>query len=378
MTNDSGAVLPPGSVIGIMGGGQLGRMIALAAARLGYRCAVFCESETDPAAQVSDTVIAAPYGDPTALRRFAAITDVVTFEFENLPRDAATWLSEHTLVRPNVRCLEISQNRVLEKTFLNDLGVATPPWTEINDAAALDRAWDTIGSPAVFKTAQLGYDGKGQAMIRTRKQLDEAWDGVDRVKAVVEGFVDFTCEVSVIVARAPNGQIQCYDVVENQHANHILDVTIAPARIARKTAKEAREIAVSVAEALDLIGLLAVEMFVSGDGKILVNEIAPRPHNSGHWTLDACVTDQFEQMVRAVCGLPLGTTGRLSNALMRNLIGDQASQWHDILRTPVTKLHLYGKAETRPGRKMGHMTRLYPLADQWAPDSVEAALRNWN
>jgi len=372
------AVLPPGSVIGIMGGGQLGRMIALAAARLGYRCAVFCETAEDPAARVSDMVVAAPYEDPDALQRFAASADVVTFEFENLPRDAANWLSEHTLVRPNVRSLEVAQDRVLEKTFLNERGIATTPWVEISDAGSLDQAWQTIGAPSVFKTARFGYDGKGQAMVRTREQLDDSWQGVNQARGVLEGFVDFACEVSVIVARAPNGQVACYDVVENQHANHILDVTIAPARITAKTAEVAKKTGMAIAEALDLVGLVAVEMFVTRDDEIVVNEIAPRPHNSGHWTIDACVTSQFEQMVRAVCGLPLGTPERHSNALMRNLIGDQASGWQDILAQPETKLHLYGKSEARPGRKMGHMTRLYELTDQWAPDGVESALQEWN
>jgi 5-(carboxyamino)imidazole ribonucleotide synthase len=375
MTDNTAAVLPPGSVVGIMGGGQLGRMIAVAAARLGYRCTVFCGSEDDPAAQVCDTVIAAPYDDPAALKRFAEHVDVVTFEFENLPRDAAEWLSEHTLVRPNVRSLEIAQNRVREKSFLNHMGVETAPWIEIDDTPALDRAWQEMGAPAVFKTAQFGYDGKGQAMIRSHSQLNEAWESVGKVQSIVEGFVDFSCEVSVIVARAPDGTVKCFDVVENQHANHILDVTIAPARIAPETAQAAQNIAISIAKALDLIGLLAVEMFVTKTDGVIVNEIAPRPHNSGHWSIDACVTDQFEQMVRAVCGLPLGDPSRHSNALMRNLIGDQASRWPDILREPEANLHLYGKSEARPGRKMGHVTRLYPLAEKWAADGVETAMK---
>lgn len=372
------AILPPGSVVGIMGGGQLGRMIALAAARLGYRCAIFCETENDPAAQVSDIVVAAPYDDPAALQRFAACTDVVTFEFENLPRNAANWLSDHTLVRPNVRSLEIAQDRVLEKTFLNSIGIETAPWAEISDAASLDQAWETIGAPSVFKTARFGYDGKGQAMVRTREQLDDAWQGVNQARGVLEGFVDFACEVSVIVARAPNGQAACYDVVENQHANHILDVTIAPARITAKIAEAAKKTGMAIAEALDLVGLVAVEIFVTRADEIVVNEIAPRPHNSGHWTIDACITSQFEQMVRAVCGLPLGTPERHSNAIMRNLIGDQASDWRGILGQPETKLHLYGKSEARPGRKMGHMTRLYERADFWAPDGVETTLNDWD
>ena len=377
MTHGSEAVLPPGSVIGIMGGGQLGRMIALAAARLGYRCAIFCDSAADPAAQFSDMVIAAPYNDPAALSRFAEVADVVTFEFENLPPDAATWLSDHTLVRPNVRSLEIAQDRVVEKSFLNGIGIATAPWAEIADTATLDHAWEELGSPAIFKTARLGYDGKGQALVRTHEQLVSAWKETGEVKAVLEGIIDFACEISVIVARGATGEVACYEAVENQHTNHILDVTIAPARINPAIAEEARQTGARIAEALDLVGLVAVEMFVTNDGKILVNEIAPRPHNSGHWTIDACHTSQFEQMVRAVCGLPLGSPARHANALMRNLIGDQASRWEAILRTEGTRLHLYGKAEARPGRKMGHMTRLYPLSDTWAPDSVESALKDF-
>lgn len=378
MTESSAAPLPPGSVIGIMGGGQLGRMIALAAARLGYRCSVFCETENDPAAQFCDRVVAAPYDDIAALERFVGGVDVVTFEFENIPRESADWLTRHSLVRPSARVLEIAQDRSLEKSFLNDNGIRTAPWAEIADAASLDAAAETIGSRAVFKTARFGYDGKGQAMVRSKAELNDAWDKVGKVRAVLEGFIDFACEVSVIVARSPDGQIACFDVVENRHADHILDVTIAPARISNETADNARATGEAVAEALDLVGLVAVEMFVTGDGGILVNEIAPRPHNSGHWTIDACVTSQFEQMVRAVCGLPLGSPARHSNAIMRNLIGDDANGWLHHLEAPETKLHLYGKAEARAGRKMGHMTRLYPRTDSWTPGGAEDALKGWD
>ncbi len=374
---DDAAVLPPGSVIGIMGGGQLGRMIAMAAYRLGYRCAIFCESASDPAAQVCDTVIAAPYDDSGALERFADCIDVVTFEFENIPASAADWLTRHALVRPSAKVLEISQDRIVEKSFLNDHGIGTAPWTEISNPESLAAAAHKIGAGAVFKTARLGYDGKGQAMVRTPEELAAAWEEVGRVRAVLEGFVDFSCEVSVVVARGADGAMECFDVVENRHANHILDVTIAPAEVGADTAGEALATARAVAEALDLTGLLAVEMFVTRDGGILVNEIAPRPHNSGHWTIDGCVTSQFEQMVRAVCGLPLGTPARHSNAIMRNLIGDTAHRWQHWLDSPETKLHLYGKAEARPGRKMGHMTRLYDLG-LWKPGAVDSALKGWD
>lgn len=378
MTAGPAAPLPPGSVIGIMGGGQLGRMIALAAARLGYRCSVFCETASDPAAQFCDRVVPAPYDDIAALERFVGGVDVITFEFENIPRESADWLTRHSLVRPSARVLEIAQDRSLEKSFLNDNGIQTAPWAEIADAASLDAAADAIGERAVFKTARFGYDGKGQAMVHSREELADAWDKVGKVRAVLEGFIDFACEVSVIVARGPDGRMACFDAVENRHANHILDVTIAPARIPNETADKARATGEAVAKALDLVGLVAVEMFVTRDGGILVNEIAPRPHNSGHWTIDACVTSQFEQMVRAVCGLPLGSPARHSNAIMRNLIGDDANGWLHHLEAPETKLHLYGKAEARAGRKMGHMTRLYPWADSWAPGGVEDALKGWD
>ena len=256
-------------------------------------------------------------------------------------------------------------------------GIRTAPWVEIADAESLARAQAAIGQGAVFKTARFGYDGKGQAMVRTPQELSDAWNSVNRARAVLEGFIDFACEISVITARGAVGDIECFDIVENRHAHHILDVTIAPARIGAETARKAIETGRVIAEALDLTGLVAVEMFVTRDGDVLVNEIAPRPHNSGHWTIDACLTSQFEQQVRAVCGLPLGSPARHSNAIMRNLIGEDALDWENILKAPETMLHLYGKAEARAGRKMGHMTRLYPRADLWSPGAVESALESW-
>jgi 5-(carboxyamino)imidazole ribonucleotide synthase len=367
--------LRPGSVIGIMGGGQLGRMTALAAANLGYRTAIFTDVPDSPASQVCDTTIVAPYDDRAALGRFVEAVDVITFEFENIPIDSAEWLAERCLVRPHPRALAIAQDRALEKAFLNESGIATAPWAEIADAAQIEPALAQIGGRAVFKTARFGYDGKGQATVQSVQMLRDAWHAAGGVRAVLEGFIDFEREVSVIVARGTDGTKRSFDVVENCHANHILDVTIAPARVNADIAARATEMAEQVAEALDLVGLVAVEMFVTSDGTLLANEIAPRPHNSGHWTMDACVTSQFEQFARAVAGLPLGSPVRHSNAIMRNLIGDDSARWGDILADPDNKLHLYGKTESRPGRKMGHVNRLFPIADDWPMDGAEEAIR---
>jgi 5-(carboxyamino)imidazole ribonucleotide synthase len=324
---------------------------------------------------VCDTTLVAPYGDRAALDRFVDAVDVVTFEFENIPLETAEWLAERCLVRPHPRALAIAQDRALEKAFLNETGIPTAPWTEIADTAHLEAALARIGDRAVFKTARFGYDGKGQATVRSVQMLHDAWHAAGGARAVLEGFIDFELEVSVIVARATDGAMRSFDVVENRHARHILDVTIAPARIGADVAARATAMAERVAAALDLTGLMAVEMFVAGDGTLLANEIAPRPHNSGHWTIDACVTSQFEQFVRAICGLPLGSPARHSNAIMRNLIGDDAGRWAGILADPDNKLHLYGKTEARPGRKMGHVNRLYPIAEDW-PTTAENALKS--
>lgn len=358
-TPHSGA-LPPGSIIGIIGGGQLGRMTALAAARLGYRCHIFTPETDSPAAQVSAAVTVAEYDDETALAAFAESVDVVTFEFENVPAETTRLLAAHRPVRPHAGVLRIAQDRILEKTFFNDIGVATAPWREVTGPESLAAAIVEIGRPAVLKTTRLGYDGKGQVKITEDISAEEAWARMGGPVGVLEGFVDFVCEVSVIVARGLDGAMASFDVVENRHVDHILDTTIAPANLPAPLAAEARAIAEASARALDLVGLLAVEMFVTGEGRLLVNEMAPRPHNSGHWTMDACQTDQFEQFVRAVCGLPLGSPERHSNAEMKNLIGDEVATWPDLLREPGARLHLYGKEEARPGRKMGHVNRLQP------------------
>jgi 5-(carboxyamino)imidazole ribonucleotide synthase len=352
--------LAPGATIGILGGGQLGRMTALAAARLGYRCHVFAGELDSPAAQVSGAATVADFGDRGALARFAAAVDVATFEFENVPADAVRGVAALTPVLPRPEILEIAQDRLCEKDFLRSIGVATTAYRRIADIAALKRGLAEFGGRAVLKSARLGYDGKGQVMLRPTTRLDEAWRHIGGEIGILEGFVDFACEISVILARGGDGASAAYPPVENRHLNHVLDTTLAPARLASPTAIEATAIAHDIALRLDLVGVLAVEMFVTASGEILVNELAPRPHNSGHWTIDACITSQFEQLVRALCGLPLGSVTHHSDAVMQNLFGDDVERWHEALADPLAKLHLYGKRAARPGRKMGHITRLVP------------------
>jgi 5-(carboxyamino)imidazole ribonucleotide synthase len=354
------SIFRPGATIGILGGGQLGRMTAMAAARLGYRCHIFTPERDSPAAQVSAQATVAAYDDRAALARFARAVDVVTYEFENIPVAPVEILAEMVPVRPKPGVLAICQDRLREKDFLNSIGVATARYQEVTGIAVLTRAVRDLGRPSVLKTAQLGYDGKGQVIIRADTDLDEAWKRMGVARGVLEGFVDFTHEISVIVARGIDGAHATYVPVENQHKNHILDQTIAPARLPVEVMMKAEAVATHIAQQIDLVGLIAVEMFVDKSRAVLVNELAPRPHNSGHWTIDACITSQFEQLVRAVCGLPLGSPERHSDAVMKNLIGDDVNQWPEIIKDPGAKLHLYGKAEARPGRKMGHVTRLSP------------------
>jgi 5-(carboxyamino)imidazole ribonucleotide synthase len=356
----AGGAIAPGGVIGIVGGGQLGRMTALAAARLGYRCHVYCPEPGSPASLVSAAATVAAYEDADALARFARSVDVVTFEFENLPHASLVALAETVPVRPSPRLLELCQDRREEKSFAAGLGIVTAPFAAVTSESELAAGLARIGHPAVLKTARLGYDGKGQAVLRRGDDAAAAWGRLGAVPCVLEGFVDFACEVSVIVARGLDGRLASYDVVENRHADHILATTHAPARLAPEAAGAARDIARRLAEAADLVGLLAVEMFVTREDRVLVNELAPRPHNSGHWTIEACATSQFEQLVRAVTGLPLGDPSRRFDAVMTNLIGHAADDWPAILAEPGAHLHLYGKREARPGRKMGHVTRLYP------------------
>jgi 5-(carboxyamino)imidazole ribonucleotide synthase len=358
-------MIAPGATIGIIGGGQLGRMSALAAAELGYRVHIFTPEADAPASQVCAATTQAAYDDREALEAFAHAVDVVTFEFENIPHESIALLSALVPVHPGAEVLRVSRNRLREKDFVRSLGIGTAPYAKVESPEELQTAIAAIGVPSILKTTEMGYDGKGQAKILNAADAPEAWQSLTihdprltTHELILEGFVDFTMEISVIVARGAGGEYKLYPPVQNIHKNHILDETHAPAPVADAVAREAERIAVKIAEGLDLQGLLAVEMFVTKKGGVLVNELAPRPHNSGHWTMDACVTSQFEQHIRAVCGLPLGDTSMLCKAVMKNLIGDEVDGWERILREPNAKLHLYGKKEARPGRKMGHVNRL--------------------
>jgi len=357
-------IIAPGGRLGIIGGGQLGRMTALAAARLGINCHIFSPEADAPAFAVSAASTCAAYEDEAALAKFAGQVEAVTFEFENIPAASVRILANKVPVRPGWTVLETAQERIAEKSFFNRLGIATAPWRAVNDLADLEGAAEELGRPSVLKTCRFGYDGKGQIKLDDKTDLKEAWAAMAGGPAILEGFVDFVMEASILVARGLDGKVACFDVVENRHKNHILDVTIAPAGLPPSLAKRAEEIAIAAAKSLNLVGLLAVELFVTSDGKLLVNEMAPRPHNSGHWTMNACFTDQFEQFVRAVSGLPLGNPRRFADAVMTNLIGDDVLRWPELLAEPGAFLHLYGKAESRPGRKMGHVTRLKPRTDQ--------------
>jgi len=360
--------LLPGATVGILGNGQLGRMLCLAAARLGYRTHVFGPEADSPAEQVAGVSTVAAYEDEVALAAFADGVDVVTFEFENVPAASAAFLASHTRVLPTWRALEVCQDRIKEKQFFASIGAATPPWAAVDSLTDLDAAVAKIGPPAVLKTARLGYDGKGQAKLLTAQDAGGAWAAITGGKApkpngtfaVLEGFVDFRCEISVIAARGQDGKIVCFEPSENVHANHMLATSTVPAQVGKATADQAILIASRAIEALELVGLLAVEMFVTADGTLLCNEMAPRPHNSGHWTQDACGTDQFEQMIRAVAGLPLVDPARHADVVMKNLVGPEVNDLDRYLSDPAAHIHLYGKVEARPGRKMGHVNVLRP------------------
>ena len=348
----------PGAKLGIMGGGQLGRMLGIAARKLGYGVHIFSPERGSPAGGIADVEVAADYGDVEAAERFASGVDVVTFEFENIPVEFLERVGRHCVVRPSPRVLHVCQHRLREKRFLRQAGLPLPRFEEVASESDLRGAVERLGRPSVLKTAAFGYDGKGQVKIEAGTDLSGVWKGFGGQLAVLEEWVPYEKEVSVLVARGVDGRTECFPVCENEHRRHILDVTVVPARIGPEVAREAVRVAEEVAEALGLVGLLGVEMFLAG-GRILINELAPRPHNSGHFSFDGCVTSQFEQQVRAVCGLPLGSTAVWQPVAMANLLGDLWAggepDWAAALGFPGVKLHLYGKGGARPGRKMGHL-----------------------
>ncbi|QIB33430.1 5-(carboxyamino)imidazole ribonucleotide synthase [Ancylobacter pratisalsi] len=358
-------MLKPGDTIGILGGGQLARMIALAAAPLGLRAHIYAPEGDNPAFQVADAVTSAAYDDLGALEAFARAVNVVTYEFENVPVATAGHLASFVPVHPGPRALGITQDRLDEKTFISGLGIDVAPFAAIDDVAGLEAALERIGRPAVLKTRRFGYDGKGQVMLRAGDDAAAAFAAIGRHPAVLEGFVPFEREVSVVAARTEDGRFAAYEVTENEHRHHILHRSTVPAAVTPSVETLARDIARRIGEALGYVGVFAVEMFlvvVDGTQSVVANEIAPRVHNSGHWTLDGARTSQFEQHVRAIAGWPLGAVERLGRVEMTNLIGDEAESWHAVLSEPGAHLHLYGKAEARPGRKMGHVTRIFPEA----------------
>jgi 5-(carboxyamino)imidazole ribonucleotide synthase len=351
----------PGSTIGVLGSGQLGRMFAMAARRMGYLVHTFSPETDTPTGQISDIEVTAPYEDLDAVREFARRVDVVTFEFENIPAATVEAVAEHVPVRPSGTVLHTAQHRLREKTFLARAGFPVTPFRHVRSLADLQAALAELGLPAVLKTAGFGYDGKGQTKITRGEEAESAFQAIGGQEAVLEAFVDFEREVSCIAARGREGEVKSYGVIDNRHERHILDCSVAPAGIPPDVAQEARRITESLLEELDVVGVLCVEFFLRRDGRLYVNELAPRPHNSGHFTIDACVTSQFEQQLRAVCGLPLGATEMTYGAAaMANLLGDLwqrgEPQWTAACAFPAVKLHLYGKRVPRAGRKMGHLT----------------------
>jgi 5-(carboxyamino)imidazole ribonucleotide synthase len=355
------AKLKPGDTIGILGGGQLGRMLAMAAARLGLKCQVFSPDPDSPAFDVVLNATCAEYADVEALELFANDVDVITYEFENVPAASAMILAARRPVLPDRKILETTQDRLAEKDFVRKLGIGTTEYADVSSAAALRAAIATIGLPAVLKTRRFGYDGKGQAIIRQGDDPDRIWEELGTKSAILEAFIPFEREISVIAARSAEGEVECFDVTENEHSDHILKTSRAPAAISDALAAQARDVARKIANALNYVGVLAVELFVvQGDGgpRILVNEIAPRVHNSGHWTLDGASISQFEQHIRAIAGWPLGKPVRHGPVTMTNLIGDDIKDYERWLTVPGATVHLYGKGAPRPGRKMGHVTEV--------------------
>lgn len=349
--------LKSGATIGILGGGQLGRMLSVAAARLGFKTHIFEPLPNPPAGDVAACVTTAGYDDIEALRAFAQSVDVITYEFENIPTSALDLLESIAPVRPARRALAVSQDRIIEKTFLRDLGLTIAPWAEVTDAASMERAMHTVGAPGILKTTRNGYDGKGQARIMAPDQAADALASMKGATCVLEGFVDFTREISVIAARGISGEVSCYDPGENIHQGGILHTTTVPAKITSSQQMDAVLIAAKILNALDYVGVMGVELFVTPKG-LLVNEIAPRVHNSGHWTQAGCAVDQFEQHIRSVAGWALGDGARYADVEMLNLIGDDVDRVPDFARAKNTQIHLYGKADAKAGRKMGHVNKV--------------------
>ncbi len=366
----------PGATIGILGSGQLGRMLALEARKMGYRVQVLSPGKDTPTGQVADVEVQAAYEDLQAVRAFARAVDVVTFEFENIPLATAEAAAEVVPVRPGGWVLHTAQNRAREKGFFRQAGLPVTPFLPVKSLHELQTAVSELGCPAVLKTAAFGYDGKGQAKIMSPDDIEGAWQMIGQQEAILEAFIDFEREVSVVAARGVDGSFVHYGVIENLHRNHILDLSLAPARVSEEVANNALDLAREVLERLNVVGVLCIEFFLQADGTLLINEIAPRPHNSGHLTFDAHITSQFEQQLRAVCGLPLGSTQLLQPAAMANLLGDlwQAGEpnWAALCAFPNVKLHLYGKAIARKGRKMGHLTALASRIEE-AQEQVLAA-----
>lgn len=349
--------LKTGATIGILGGGQLGRMLSVAASRLGFRTHIFEPGANPPAADVAHQVTTAPYEDAAALARFAAACDVITYEFENIPTSALDLLEPLRSIRPGREALRISQDRITEKDFLSGLGLTTAPYRAVDDAASLEAAIAAIGVPSILKTRRFGYDGKGQSRLMTPEDAPRALADMAGSPAVLEGFVDFTYEVSVIGARNADGQVSCYDPGENVHRDGILHTTTVPSRLSTSLRMDAVLLTAKILNALDYVGVMGVELFVTPQG-LIVNEIAPRVHNSGHWTQNGCAIDQFEQHIRAVAGWPLGDGTRHADVVMENLIGADMDRVPALAAEPATALHLYGKAEVKAGRKMGHVNRI--------------------
>ena len=369
-------VVLPGSTIGVLGSGQLGRMFALMARRMGYRVHTYSPGGDTPTGQVADVEWNASYDDLGQVRQFAQAVDVITFEFENVPSATTEAASHFAPVRPRGEVLHITQHRLREKTFLKRQGFPLPLFVPVGSLDDLRAALVQTGVPAVLKTAGWGYDGKGQYKITEAAQAEAAWKGLGGVEGVLEAFVDFEHEVSVVAARGMNGEFAHYGVMENIHRHHILDITVSPGRVAPEVERAAVEIARGVMDQLDVVGVLCVEFFLTRDGKLLVNELAPRPHNSGHVTFDNRVTNQFEQQLRAICGLPLGSTELLRPGVMVNLLGDVWTggepDWAAACAYPNAKLHLYGKSDARPGRKMGHINALGATVDEALAEALAA------